>query len=155
MIHQDKVIVIDLDGTLCVKAGDSYADALPHVPCIHALRRMKAQGFWIIIQTSRNMNTFDGNLGLITAHTVPVIVEWLNRHGVPYDELHIGKPWCGRNGFYVDDRAIRPREFLRYSLEEITRLLEEEREFVVSSTMGEKTSAEKTIYRRRCASVGG
>jgi capsule biosynthesis phosphatase len=44
---------------------------------------------------------------------------WLDRHGIPYDELHVGKPWPGRGGFYVDDKAIRPEEFVGLSYQEI------------------------------------
>ena len=35
----------------------------------------------------------------------------------------MGKPWCGHEGFYVDDKAIRPSEFLALSRAEITELL--------------------------------
>ena len=51
------------------------------------------------------------------------IVNWLNKHDVPFDEIHIGKPWCGDDGFYVDDKAIRPDEFARLSYEEIRKLI--------------------------------
>ena len=65
------------------------------------------------------MNTFDGNLGLITAKTAKALMGWLDRHGIPYDELYVGKPWPGRGGFLVDDKAIRPDEFIKLSYEEI------------------------------------
>ncbi|EGR0135488.1 capsular biosynthesis protein, partial [Vibrio parahaemolyticus] len=38
----------------------------------------------------------------------------------------VGKPWCGHEGFYIDDRAIRPSEFARLNIEEIYELLKEE-----------------------------
>jgi capsule biosynthesis phosphatase len=57
---------------------------------------------------------------------LPVMIEWLRRHDVPYDELHIGKPWCGEDGFYVDDRAVRPSEFLSKSYEELRALVKNE-----------------------------
>ena len=44
-------------------------------------------------------------------NTLPIIKDWLLANNVPYDEIIIGKPWCGMNGFYVDDRAIGPSEF--------------------------------------------
>ena len=65
------------------------------------------------------MRTHGGNIGRIMCHTAPVLVDWLARNEIPYDELHFGKPWCGHDGFYVDDRAIRPREFVTLELEEI------------------------------------
>ena len=69
------------------------------------------------------MRTFDGNLGKINRHTLPIVLNWLNEHSVPYDEIYMGKPWCGMDGFYVDDRAIRPEEFVNLSLEQINQLL--------------------------------
>lgn len=77
----------------------------------------------ISLFTSRQMRTYNNNLGKIMANTLPVLIEWLNRYNVPYDEIHIGKPWCGFEGFYVDDKAVRPDEFLSMSYEEIKILL--------------------------------
>src|SRR5262249_46531770 len=124
-----KVIVVDVDGTLAGRreAGQSYADvsALPNVA--QRLRSLKKQGYWIILYTSRNMRTYGGNIGQIMCHTAPVLVQWLARHEIPYDELHFGKPWCGHDGFYVDDRAIRPREFVTLDLEEIEAIFRRDR----------------------------
>ena len=38
----------------------------------------------------------------------------------------MGKPWCGTEGFYIDDKAVRPSEFARLSLQEIADLLARE-----------------------------
>jgi len=48
----------------------------------------------------------------------------LVRHEIPYDELYVGKPWCGFEGFYVDDKAIRPDELVKLSYAEICQLLD-------------------------------
>ena len=119
-----KRLVIDLDETLTLADERSgYAGKPPNLPVIERLRDYKAAGFEIIIQTARNMRSFENSIGKINAHTLPVIIEWLQRHNVPYDEIHVGKPWCGTEGFYVDDRAVRPSEFTSMSLEEIQALL--------------------------------
>jgi len=117
-----KRLVIDLDGTL-TEGGANYHEVSPRGEVVEALRRYKAMGFEIVIHTSRNMRTFSSSLGLITARTVPGIIEWLNRHQIPYDELVVGKPWCGHEGFYVDDRAVRPSEFASMTLEQIHELI--------------------------------
>jgi capsule biosynthesis phosphatase len=109
------------------QAPSRYAHALPNLALIARLREYRAKGFDIVISTSRSMRTFDGNIGKINAHTLPVILDWLGRHDVPYDEIYVGKPWCGLEGFYVDDRSIRPSEFLRYSLPAIHALLAAEK----------------------------
>lgn len=129
MITADKVVVIDVDGTLAngCGPGQSYAEvgAVPRV--VDRIRYLKDHGYWIILYTSRNMRTYDGNIGRIMRHTAPILVEWLARNDIPYDELHFGKPWCGHDGFYVDDRAIRPREFVTLGHQEIEALIRRDR----------------------------
>lgn len=121
----DGMLVVDIDGTLCeVKAaGQSYADVAPHLDVIEKLREYQAKGYRILLYTARNMKTHNNNLGLINKHTAPVLLDWLARWDVPYDEILFGKPWPRTKGFYIDDRAIRPDEFLRLSEEEIHTLL--------------------------------
>ena len=122
-----KRLVMDLDGTITRDDPTrSYADKEPDAAVVARMREYRAQGFEIVIYSARNMRTYDNSVGKITAHTLPVIVEWLNRHDVPYDEIHVGKPWCGLEGFYVDDRAIRPNEFTSMTAEQIR--------FLISST---------------------
>lgn len=127
MIREERVIVIDVDGTLCStkKDGQQYGDVAPNRAVIAQLCAYKERGFHIIIATSRNMRTHQGNIGKICAETLPVLLAWLDQHGVPYDEVHVGKPWQGRGGFYVDDKAIRPDEFVGKSYEEILALVGE------------------------------
>ncbi len=119
-----KRLVIDLDDTLTrSNSALSYADKEPNLPLVERLRDYKLQGFEIVIQTARNMRTYQGNVGKINANTLPVIIAWLQRHDIPFDEIHVGKPWCGTEGFYVDDRAVRPSEFVALSFAEINALL--------------------------------
>lgn len=123
-----KRLIVDLDETITVSAEEGYAKAIPNRELIARLADYRSRGFAVVIHTSRNMNTFSGNLGMINVHTLPVILAWLSEHDVPFDEVHVGKPWCGREGFHVDDRAIRPSEFLKYSIDEITALLAAEKQ---------------------------
>src|SRR4051812_29403315 len=117
MIHRERCIVLDIDGTLCPKKkpDEDYADLAPYPEMVARVREYAALGFYIILQSARNMNTYDGNTGLIAANTAKVLHAWLDRHEIPYRELHLGKPCNGVGGFYVDDKAIRPDEFLRCS----------------------------------------
>lgn len=127
MICRERAIVFDIDGTICSrKQGDeSYDDSLPDAEILTRLREYRELGFYIILATSRNMNTHNGNVGMLVAKTAKQLLNWLDRHEVPYDELHVGKPWQGFGGFYVDDKAIRPDEFLRLSYDEILNLVGE------------------------------
>lgn len=124
MIESDKVIVLDIDGTLCYKrkSNESYLDVLPIQSTLDKVKEYKKMGFYIILFTARQMRTHEGNVGKINAVTGKELFAWLEKFEIPFDEVHLGKPWCGHNGFYVDDKAIRPDEFEKLSYEEIIKL---------------------------------
>ena len=119
-----KRLIFDLDDTLCTTQNGDYANAQPITEVIEKLRGYHRQGFTIVINPSRNMRTYQGNIGAINKNTLPIIIDWLRRHDIPYDELYVGKPWCGFEGFYVDDKAIRPDELVKLSYAEICQLLD-------------------------------
>lgn len=121
-----KRIVIDLDGTLTIDAETSYGEKPLNHEVFETCRKYKQLGFEIVISTSRNMRTYEGNVGKINVNTLPTIIDWLEKHNVPYDEIHVGMPWCGFDGFYVDDKSIRPSEFSNLTYEEIQDLLAKE-----------------------------
>lgn len=121
-----KRLIIDLDGTLTIDSEEVYSEKPVNPEVVAQLRKYRTMGFKIIIQTSRNMRTYEGNIGKINIYTLPTIIEWLNKHSIPYDEIIVGKPWCGFDGFYVDDKSIRPSEFISKSYEEIQELLAKE-----------------------------
>lgn len=116
-------LVIDLDNTISYTENGDYENAIPISGIIDKLYEYKENGFDIIIYSSRNMRTYEGNIGKINKNTLPIIIDWLNRNNVPYDEIYVGKPWCGDDGFYVDDRAVRPDEFKNMTYSEIKRLI--------------------------------
>ncbi len=118
-------IVFDIDGTLCPikKANENYIDLVPYSDMVDKLIEYKNNGFRIVLFTSRNMRTYEGNIDLILKNTKPILEEWLKKWNIPYDELIFGKPYPGELGFYVDDRTIRPREFLEKSSDEIDEII--------------------------------
>lgn len=133
-----KRLVIDLDYTLSHPRSNlsnqnesgnhlKYEEAHINTAMAKRLKDYKAQGFEILIFSARNMNTYNGQIGLINVHTLPRILNWLDKNDIIYDEVVVGKPWCGNQGFYVDDRAVRPLEFMSLTLEQIQTLLEKER----------------------------
>ena len=117
-------LIFDLDNTISFSIDSNYIDSKPDLVIIDRMRTYKDKGFEIIISTSRNMRTYNGSIGKINAYTLPIIIQWLDKNNVPYDEIIVGKPWCGTDGFYIDDRAIRPSEFLRYDYNEIINLID-------------------------------
>ena len=123
-MYKGYTLIMDIDGTLCPikKKEENYANLVPYDEMIKKLRAYKADGAKIVLFSSRNMNSYNGNLEIINKNTAPIIIEWLKKWDIPYDELLLGKPWPGHKGFYVDDRSVRPDEFLKYSPEELTEI---------------------------------
>lgn len=122
-----KRLVFDLDNTLTIEGTGDYENVQPRMEIVAKLKEYHAQGFEIIINTARNMRTYNNSVGKITANTLPVILNWLEKHNIPYDEIHVAKPWCGNEGFYIDDKAIRPSELKDLSYEQIQQLLAKEK----------------------------
>ena len=120
-MFEDYSFVFDIDGTLCPlkKDDESYEEIIPYKNMVDRLKYYKGNGAKIVLFTSRNMNSFNGNIGVINKKTAKILLEWLDKWDIPYDELIYGKPWPGVRGFYVDDRTVRPDEFLNCDVNEL------------------------------------
>lgn len=127
--YKGVTLVFDIDGTICpIKAKDEkYEDMIPYESIIKKIKQYHEAGAKIILYTSRNMKTYGGNIGLINKNTAPIIIEWLKKWGIPYDEIYFGKVWPGEKGFYIDDRSIRPDEFMNMNVEQLSALCEKSR----------------------------
>lgn len=128
-MYDGYTLVMDIDGTLCPikKKDEEYADLVPFDDMIQKLRECKADGARIVLYSSRNMNSYNGNIGLINKNTAPVLHEWLKKWDIPYDEIVFGKVWPGHKGFYVDDRSVRPDEFMKYTPDELNEICRKSR----------------------------
>lgn len=129
MSTQDLTLIVDIDGTLCPTKNESdpiseYENLLPYAPMVQKIIEYKAAGYTIVLHTARHMRTSGGNVGIILAKYSQHTFRWLEKNQIPYDEILFGKPWAGRKGFYVDDRAIRPAEFLMHSPAELERIIQ-------------------------------
>lgn len=120
-VYEDYSFVFDIDGTICpIKTKEErYEDLVPYSNIVEKIRYYHDNGARIVLFTSRNMNSYNGNIGLINKNTARVLSAWLEKWEIPYDEIIYGKPWPGHKGFYVDDRTIRPDEFLHLSVDEM------------------------------------
>lgn len=116
--------IFDIDGTICPikKSDEKYEDLIPHMEMVNKIKMLKNEGAIIVLFTSRNMNSYNGNIGLINKNTAKILLEWLEKWKIPYDEIIYGKPWPGKNGFYVDDRSIRPKELLNNTIEQLNEI---------------------------------
>ena len=69
MEYSELTFVFDIDGTICpIKRKDErYEDLVPFPEMCEKMREYKRAGAKIVLLTSRNMNSYGGNLGLINA----------------------------------------------------------------------------------------
>lgn len=117
-------LIIDIDGTLCPikKKEERYIDLIPYGKMITKLKEYKEKSFKNVLFLSRKMRTYNGDLVLINKYTKPKLEVWLAKWNIPYDKLIYGKPWPGKEGFYIDDRSIRPKEFLENDIHTINEI---------------------------------
>ena len=94
MPEEPLTIVLDVDGTLCPvrKGQERYEDLVPYANMLRLLREHHTAGTRIVLYTSRNMNSYHGSLGMINAHTAKILLSWLEKWDIPYDEIVYGKP---------------------------------------------------------------
>ncbi len=99
-------LCIDIDGTICRfrEPGEGYADVTPLPGAVEKLQSLKGAGHYLILLTARHMGTTGANIGLTVARQGKTLFDWLERHGVPYDELWFGKPHAD---LYIDDNGYR------------------------------------------------
>lgn len=87
------VVVLDLDGVIAVPDIDNdHARCQPVPGAREAILQMKASGHRVIINTARPVVDTE------------VTRKWLTDEGIPFDELHLGKP---KGDVYIDDKGLR------------------------------------------------
>lgn len=101
--------VFDLDDTICRHDNRAYSTASPIMPTIEKIKRLKKDGWEIIIYTARGQHSCNGNLPLIEERNRLTVEIWLKEHDVPYDRIVFGKPL---GDIYVDDKGISLENFL-------------------------------------------
>ena len=128
-MYHEYSFIFDIDGTICPikKSEENYEDLIPYESVVKRLKYYHNNGARIILFTSRNMNSYSGNIGIINKKTAKILLNWLEKWDIPYDELIYGKPWPGHKGFYVDDRTVRPDEFLTKTVDELEQICRDSR----------------------------
>jgi len=105
-----QTIAVDLDGTIAsydgYKGAEEIGDPIPGAKEFMALLCKK---YKVLVFTCRVSVEF--NPGYTGDHLKGIIVNWFQRHNIPYHEIYVGqgKPLASA---YVDDRAVvcRPQE---------------------------------------------
>jgi hypothetical protein len=102
------VVAIDFDKTLAGEASYPFAgDPIPGAR--EALEALKSAGAYIIIWSCRNNPEAMTELSREverSGNPMQVMKDWLDKHGIPYDEIDLGVRGKPKADFYVDDKAV-------------------------------------------------
>ena len=100
--------VFDIDGTICSLTAGKYENAQPHKERIENINKIYTSGDTVIFYTARGMGRYNNNAKKATEAFYDLTVKQLQRWGVKYHELYMGKP---SGDFYVDDKGIKDEDF--------------------------------------------
>ena len=120
MPHGTRIIkmiyVFDIDGTICTKATEfDYEACEPIRERIGIINKLYDQGNTIIFQTARGMGRFDNDAAKAIKTFYEMTIEQLERWGVKYHDLFLGKP---AGNIYIDDKGVGDIEFFNSMREE-------------------------------------
>lgn len=110
MISPNKVIVFDVDDTILTTANRDYQSSRPIPNVVDGIRKLKKNGWTIVLHTARGMGRSNGYIDSIAKEVRAEIDGFCEKHNVPYDQLILGKTWASA---YVDDKAMTPSMFLQ------------------------------------------
>jgi capsule biosynthesis phosphatase len=108
-----KRIICDYDDTISLTTNRDWKNALPNIPVINKINKLYDQGWEIHIYTARG-NLSCSNRDEAEEKYGSGIKEWLAKHEVKYHLLNFNKPI---GAYYVDDKALRPDEFVELGIE--------------------------------------
>lgn len=106
------VLVVDIDKTICSKktSEQTYSEVTPYTGIIDIINDLHSNGAEIIYETARNMLTQKNDESKVIQNVGLTTLQWLKDNNVEYDGLKFGKT-CGT--CYIDDKALRPGEFVK------------------------------------------
>jgi hypothetical protein len=106
-----RVLVFDIDGTICTNTSGDYEKAKPFKLRIDYINKLYDSGNTIIFYTARGMGTSGNSLSLASKKwqefTESQLLEW----GVKYHKIFLGKP---SGDIYVDDKGQKDSEFFEH-----------------------------------------
>lgn len=106
---ETKTLVVDVDDTISTHVNRDYENAIPHREIIDKLNNLRKNGWKIIYHTARGQVSCNGDIERIKKERLPVLIDWMNKNDVQYDDVLVGKPL---GFYYIDDKSVRPDEFI-------------------------------------------
>lgn len=115
-----------VDYTLYSNDDDiDFTKAIPNHKMIAKIKEYISKGINVTLYTARGMPLTDCPVKARETRIDDLQI-WLNKVGLGDIEVIFGKKWCWMDGFYVDDRCIRPSEFLNNNINQIQKILSDE-----------------------------
>ena len=95
---KNEIVCVDLDNTICTQ-NDDYQRCCPRESAVKALQMLKDNNNTIIIHTDRSIKD------------MPLTVNWLRIHEIPYDHIQFGKPIAK---IYIGYRAFKYQNWNKF-----------------------------------------
>ena len=108
-MNPTNVIVTDVDDTILFTENRDYANSRPNQPVIDGLRKLEQNGWKIVLMSARGMGRSNGDIDSVIEDVSAEIERFVEKYDVPCHEIVLAKPFAN---YYVDDKALRPEEFV-------------------------------------------
>lgn len=106
MNKNKKIFVFDIDNTICKTKDSRYSKSIPKKNVINLINKLKKNGHEIKIFTSRYMGRNNDNSNLVKKKYYNSVKKYLNKWGLEYDKLILGKP---SYDYFIDDKTLNPK----------------------------------------------
>jgi hypothetical protein len=103
-----KLIVIDIDGTICAQTDGDYENAQPFLNRIREINKLYDDGNTIVYYTARGMRRCKGDIDLVYENFYELTKNQLNKWGARHHNLVLGKmPY----DHFICDKAINANDY--------------------------------------------
>lgn len=109
-----KSVVCDFDDCLSFTLNRDWENATCNVELAGKLNQLIDDGWEVHIITARGQLSCNGDCDAADKKYRAQIESWLNKHGIKYTTLSFQKKLAS---YYIDDKAIRPEEFIQKNVE--------------------------------------
>ena len=104
---ENKVIYVDIDGTLCSQRHGDYENAIPFKDAISKINSLFDKGNKIIIYTARYMGRENNDINKVMQVGYEFTLNQLKSWGLKFHELKMGKP---QFDIIIDDKSYNYKD---------------------------------------------
>ncbi len=99
---KNKLICVDIDGTICSQRKFDYENAVPDQQAIRKINELYERGAKILVYTARYMGKEKGDIDKVYKYGFSSTFRQLKSWGLKFHELKMGKP---NYDIIIDDKA--------------------------------------------------